>query len=79
MCFDDKRTRPVTTEELSALAVKKGLRGYDTIVVLGGKRYVNMVKAVFFAREVYAPLSGYRGIGYMMKALKGAIIRGVPL
>lgn len=79
VCFDDKRTRPVTTEELSALAVKKGLRGYDTIVVLGGKRYVNMVKAVFFAREVYAPLSGYRGIGYMMKALKGAIIRGVPL
>jgi len=79
VCFDNKKTHPVTIEELSAMAVKKGLGGYDTIIVLGGKHYVNMVKTVFFATEVYAPLSGYKGIGYMMKALKEAIIKGVPL
>jgi hypothetical protein len=77
--FNDRKTRPVTANELSVQVLKKGLNNYDKIIVLGGTNYVEMVNEVFSGREIIPPLSGCKGIGYMMGKLNDAIKRGVPL
>jgi len=46
---------------------------------LGGKNYTQIIKDVFLGKEIYAPLSGCRGIGYMIGKLNDAIKRGIPL
>lgn len=75
--FNDKSTNPITLKELAAQAVNKGLITCDNVVVLGGKNYVRFAKKVFSAKEIIAPLSDCRGIGYMMgrlnKLIKSAI------
>lgn len=77
--FNDRKTKPVTANELSVQVLKKGLNNYDKIVVLGGTNYVEMVNEVFSGREIITPLSDCKGIGYMMGKLNDAIKRGVPL
>jgi len=77
--FNDRKTNPITTRKLSAQAKEKGLDSYERIVVLSGKNYVKMVKEVFSSKEVLAPLSGCKGIGYMVGKLNEAIKKGVPL
>lgn len=74
--FNDKKTKPITTNELSAQAKTKGLDNYEQIVVLGGKNYVRMIMAVFPSKEIITPLSDCKGIGYMMGKLNDAIKRG---
>jgi len=64
--FNDKRTNPISVEELSKQVKEKGLDRYEKILVLGGKKYVSMVK-------IYTPLEGYKGIGYMMNRLNQAL------
>lgn len=41
--FNDRKTNPITTKELSAQARGKKLDRYEQIVVLGGKTYIEMV------------------------------------
>jgi hypothetical protein len=65
--------------ELKAQLDAKGLDRYDGVVVLGGRNYAAVVRAVFAGKQVYTPLEGCRGIGFMMQKLKQAITRGVPL
>lgn len=77
--FNDRKTNPITTKELSAQVMEKGLNNYERIVILGGKNYVKMVKEVFSSKEILVPLSECKGIGYMMGKLNEAIKRGVPL
>jgi cytoplasmic iron level regulating protein YaaA (DUF328/UPF0246 family) len=77
--FKKKSTNPISQDELSKQIIEKGLNNYDRIVVLGGKDYVNIIKAVFPQKEVHAPLIGCRGNGEMMKKLNDAIQKGVPL
>lgn len=77
--FNDKGTNPITINELSNQLMENGLNNFDKIVVLGGKNYVNMIKAVFRIKNIYAPLSDCQGIGYMMGKLNEAIRRGVLL
>ncbi len=77
--FNDKNTNPISLYELSNQVIEKGLDKYNRIVVLGGRYYINIVKAVFYQREIYAPLSDCQGIGYMMGKLNEAIQRGIPL
>jgi len=72
--FNDKRTNPISVEELSKQVKEKGLDKYEEILVLGGKKYVSMVRKVFSKKKVYALLEGYKGIGYMMNRINKAII-----
>jgi hypothetical protein len=77
--FKKKSTNPISQNELSKQIIEKGLNKFDRIVVLGGKDYVNIIKAVFNQKEIHTPLSGCRGNGEMMKKINDAIQRGVPL
>ena len=72
--FNDKRTNPISVEELSKQVKEKGLDKYEEILVLGGKKYVSMVRKVFSKKKIYVPLEGYKGIGYMMDRINKAII-----
>jgi hypothetical protein len=77
--FNNKSTKPISQDELSKQIIEKGLNTFDRIVVLGGRNYVNMVKAVFSQKEIHTPLSGCHGIGEMMQKLNDAIQRESPL
>jgi len=57
--FNDKRTNPISVEELSKQVKEKGLDKYEEILVLGGKKYVSMVRKAFSKKKVYVPLEGY--------------------
>jgi len=72
--FNDKRTNPISVEELSKQVKEKGLDKYEKILVLGGKKYVSVVRKVFSKKKIYVPLEGYKGIGYMMNRINKAII-----
>jgi hypothetical protein len=77
--FNDRKTNPITTKELSAQVREKGLDNYGRIVILGGKTYVEMANEVFSSKGILTPLSNCKGIGYMMGKLNDTIKRGVPL
>lgn len=77
--FNNKNTNPISLNELSNQIIEKRLNTFDRVVVLGGKNYVNMVKAVFHQKEIYTPLANCQGIGYMIGKLKDSIQKGVPL
>ena len=77
--FNDKRTNPITTKELSAQVVERKLSNYERIVILGGKNYVEIANEVFSSKEILTPLSDCKGIGYMMGKLNDSIKSGVPL
>mgnify|MGYP000097137404 CR=1 FL=1 len=76
--FKLKNTNPIGIEELIRQAQEKGLYGYDVIVVLGGKDYVEVVKRVFKSRRVINPLEGL-SYGKKIKRLKEALLSGRPL
>lgn len=77
--FNDRKTNPITANKLSAQVMEKELYNYERIVVLGGKTYVEMANEFFSSKEIFTPLSEFKGIGYMMGKLNDAIKRGVPL
>ncbi|GFP27693.1 hypothetical protein HKBW3S43_00110 [Candidatus Hakubella thermalkaliphila] len=77
--FNDRKTNPITTKELSAQMAERKLSNYERIVILGGKNYVEMANEVFSSKEILTPLSDCKGIGYMMGKLNDSIKRGVPL
>jgi hypothetical protein len=77
--FNDKSTNPISSDELSNQVIEKGLDRYDKIVVLGSRKYLNIIKAVFQHKEINALLVNTQGIGYMMEKLNKAIRRGIPL
>jgi len=77
--FNDRKTNPITTKELSAQVMERGLDNYERIVVLGGKNYVEMANEVFSSKKIITPLSDCKGIGYMMCKLNDSIKRGVTL
>ncbi|MCY8027756.1 DUF6884 domain-containing protein [Bacillus sonorensis] len=67
-------------DELKAQAEQKSLMQYDEIVMLGGKKYRPVLRSVFGdGRRIIYPLEGYRGIGYMLQALKQAAAAGREL
>jgi len=77
--FNNPKTNPISIDELKRQAKEKALEKYEVIVVLGGKKYVNIIKEVFSNKEVKSPLSGKGGIGKMMKILKEAVTKGKTL
>jgi hypothetical protein len=78
--FNKRSTNPVQVETLREQAKKMHLDRFNQIVVLGGARYVKMVRASLAGSktEVSAPLKGL-GIGLMQSCLKQAIQTGVQL
>lgn len=77
--FNDRKTNPITLKKLSSQVVEIRLDNFEKIVVLGGKNYVNIIKKVFFGKDIYIPLSDRKGIGYMISILNDAMKRGFPL
>ena len=77
--FNDQRTNPITTRELSFQLIKMKLDNYERIVVLGGMNYVVKVHEIFSSKGIHTPLSDCKGIGYMMSKLNDSIKRDIPL
>ena len=77
--FNDRKTNPISEQELLVQVGAKGLTAFAPIVVLGGKSYVGLVETVLGGKTLHTPLSSCTGIGYMMSALATAIREGKPL
>lgn len=77
--FKIPTTHPISLQELTKIAVEKGLYDYDEIVVIAGGEYVKKVMQVFPEKNIRLPLKGCRGLGNIMGRLKRAIIDNVPL
>lgn len=67
--FNDNSTNPILPDVLVDQLIEKKLDNYEKIVVVAGKNYENILKSVFNDKEIYNPLSGCKGIGYMMNRL----------
>ena len=74
--FNDPRTNPISVGELRKQAGSKGLTRYDEIMVIAGRRYVNIVKEVFRGKKIIVPLEGIGGLGKMISLLKKAVKEG---
>ena len=74
--FNDRKTNPINLKDLVKQSKKKKIDEYKRIVVLGGKNYAEIAKQIFIGKTVLNPLSGCKGIGYMMGKLNDAIVSG---
>lgn len=77
--FINKSTNPIKLDELKKQAAGKRLNQYLTIVAVGGKGYVKIIRDGFPNKKVIAPLSGCKGIAYMLRELRKAIDRNIML
>ena len=77
--FNDKKTKPVSINQLSIQVRKKKLDKYKIIIALGGKNYTHIVNQVFPSKSVTNPLEKCKGIGFMMGLLTDAIRRNKAL
>lgn len=74
VAFGTKNPEIISIDELKKQIQEKKLEDYEQIVVLGGKKYTNIVQAVFGDQaEIIFPLAGCTGIGYMQQKLKQSI------
>jgi hypothetical protein len=76
--FNKKSTNPIKVDELLIQIREKGFDKYDIIIVLGGKKYIEIVKNVLHGKGIIAPLSGL-GIGQSISKLNSAIIKRNPI
>ncbi|MCL5997702.1 MAG: hypothetical protein M1546_16840, partial [Chloroflexi bacterium] len=81
VAFDLPDTGPISIDELKQQVRDKKLTIYDRVVALGGRRYVGIVRQVFVGTpvDVYAPLEGLGGIGFMVQVLNKAVEDRRPL
>lgn len=77
--FNNKKTNPLCIEELITQAKNKNLKKHESVVVLGGANYFKIVENVFFSMKIQSPLSGCKGIGFMMQRLNRAILNNEQL
>ena len=77
--FNDPSTHPIADSDLVLQIQRRGLDQYDTIVVIAGMIYASKVVKCFPNACVRRPLSGLKGMGYMLQALKKALREGHPL
>lgn len=76
--FKLKKSRPISNQELKIQVSKKGLDKYSTILVLGGKEYLDAVKAAFSDTScmIHSPFEGlsiFQRMHAIDHALKGLI------
>ena len=72
--FNDKKTNPISSEALSKQAIKKSLDIFEKIIVIGGKNYTDRISEVFSDKDIFSPLKGCKGMGYMMGKLNDALL-----
>ena len=60
--FNDRRSKPISADELCRQAQEKGLLEYDRIVVMGGANYRKMMAVVFEGKQLVFPLEGMKAI-----------------
>ena len=77
--FNNKSSNPISTHKLITQAQEKRLFKFEKIIVLGGMSYTEIVKEVFINREVVNPLTGLKGVGYMVHKLNEKMKSGIPL
>jgi hypothetical protein len=77
--FNDKKTCPITIDELIQQIKQKRLDEIENVVVLGGKRYATIAEKAFLGKSVSNPLANCRGLGYMMQKINQAIRNGDTL
>ena len=77
--FNDKKTCPITIDELILQVRQKKLDDIENVVVLGGKRYASIAEKAFPGKSVSNPLANCRGLGYMMQKINHAIRNGNTL
>jgi hypothetical protein len=78
-CLYRLETEPITVGELRQQVSSLHLDDYGSIVVLGGRRFIELVEEAFPDKKVRAPLAGRGGIGHMMGALGQALTSGCKL
>ena len=76
--FNDRRSKPISADELSKQAREKGLLAYDRIVVMGGANYRKMMAVVFDGKQLVFPLQGMKAMGPMIGWMNQAIQTGLP-
>lgn len=76
--FKYEKSNPINLEELKDQAVQRRLNKFGKIVVLGGRNYSDMMGEVFESKKIDVPLSGCKGIGYMMQKINELIASGRP-
>lgn len=76
--FMDQNTFPISMQRLVESAKNHELFGYDEIVVVAGKEYVQRVIKVFPTKKILLPLRGIIGNGKMMKTIKNLIAENRP-
>jgi hypothetical protein len=71
----------ISDKRLREQAVGRGFTDLDKVVVVAGRKYVERVAAALVGHHVtvVAPLGNVGGLGYMLRALKGAVETGRPL
>jgi hypothetical protein len=77
--FGDPRTHTINVGHLMSQAEEKGLYTYESIVILGGRRYARVAEDVFREKRIVRPLADCKGIGFMMALMKKALMTGVRL
>ncbi len=77
--FKDPSTNPISIIELKEQIKQKALDSFDTVVVLGGRDYANVVYNAFSGLEVKikAPVAGLT-LGRAMGTIRKAIDEGRP-
>ncbi|RSK26781.1 hypothetical protein EJF36_07845 [Bacillus sp. HMF5848] len=63
----------ITNDQLRKQIIEKNLNDYDHYVVLAGKKYRRIVEGLFPRGDISYPLAQYKGLGYMLRALRLAI------
>lgn len=77
--FNDRRSNPISADELYKQAKDKDLLEYDRIVVMGGANYRKMMAVVFKGKELVFPLQGMKAMGPMIGRMNQAIRNDEPL
>lgn len=67
--FNNKKTNPISISVLKQQAKSKSIWKYEIIVILGGKEYEKIAKAIFSNVAIETPLKGAGGIGKMMQRI----------
>ena len=77
--FKDPSMNPISVKALKEQIRQKALDRFDTVVVLGGKDYADVVYDAFggFDVKIKAPVAGLP-LGYAMGAVRKAIDEGCP-
>lgn len=72
--FIKPSSETISIEALEHQAIQLGLLEFEEITVLGGKHYVDRVKAIFKSgQQIELPLHDCKGIGYMLQRLSQAL------